>query len=117
MNNFTLLEQKIRKVTDLIQSLQKERSTLAQKLETSETEVEALHQRQQTARTHQEENQRLRREVQRFETEREELRSRVQRMRAGPSPHRGLAWGTRIDLRIQTNVAGAASAPRVQPSE
>lgn len=80
MNNFTLLEQKIRKVTDLIQSLQKERSTLAQRLEKSETALEKLHQRQQIAGAHEEENQRLRTEVQRFETEREELRSRVQRM-------------------------------------
>ncbi len=80
MNNFTLLEQKIRKVTDLIQSLQKERSTLAQKLEKSATELEALHHRQQSAKAHEEENHRLRREVLRFETEREELRSRVQRM-------------------------------------
>ena len=79
-NNISLLEEKIHKVTGLIQSLQKEKASLAQKLQKSETDREALQSARTTAAAHEEENRRLRQQVDRFEQERQDLRSRVQRM-------------------------------------
>lgn len=80
LNNITLLEEKVRKVTDLIQSLQKERSTLAQRLQKVEAEKDALQKHQQVSVAREEENRRLRHQLEKLEVERQDLRSRVQRM-------------------------------------
>ncbi len=80
LNNITLLEEKVRKVTDLIQSLQKERSTLSQRLEKVEAEKDALQKHQQVSAAREEENRRLRHQLEKLEVERQDLRSRVQRM-------------------------------------
>lgn len=80
MNNIALLEEKIHKVTGLIQSLQKEKASLAQKLQKSEADREALQSARSAAAAQEEENRRLRQQLDRFEQERQDLRSRVQRM-------------------------------------
>jgi len=79
-NNIALLEDRIHKVAGLIQSLQKDKASLAQKLQKAESEREALQGARAAAAQQEEENHRLKQQLDRFEQERQDLRSRVQRM-------------------------------------
>jgi predicted nuclease with TOPRIM domain len=80
LNNLALLEDKIQKVTGLIQTLQKEKITLVQRLQKAEAEREALQKHQHAAAQQEEENRRLRQQLDRLEQERQDLRVRVQRI-------------------------------------
>lgn len=80
LNNLALLEDKIQKVTGLIQTLQKEKHALVQRLQKAEAEREALQKHQHAAAQQEEENRRLRQQLDRLEQERQDLRVRVQRI-------------------------------------